>query len=298
LLDRLSKEKAQKAFDTCVRSLEQTMKYLETPMPQYLPVSIRQGYEDSVSSLVVVTRDLVRRHLGDAWLMWAMAQRASVPVKIEACVDKGLSYYWRALASNGVPGVGQGLLRDCLAKVHQDIVACWNFREGETILNSEEFKQLMFYLTQDVSNPAPANETSPPPELDRIAHFVTLVTAASAPIAPPVAILGLTYFFLHWVSNAILDTVPDVQRLLMAYAVDLILVMESLFKFTLQPGLSGTTSWGVLKEAFEAYERSDAPQDIHDAVRTFVDQSCERLELVGISQKIEQLIHEHHQLGV
>jgi hypothetical protein len=48
---------------------------------------VRRGYEDDVSHLVEVTRDLVRDYLGDAWLMWAMAQRASVPVKIDACIE-------------------------------------------------------------------------------------------------------------------------------------------------------------------------------------------------------------------
>lgn len=60
-------------------------------------------------------------------------------------------------------------LRDCLAKVHQDIVTSWNFRDEENvsllgplwcneeyltvpwqILSSEEFRQLMQYIVQGV----------------------------------------------------------------------------------------------------------------------------------------------------
>ena len=44
-----------------------------------------------------------------------------------------------------------------------------------------------------------------PPNIDRISQFVSLVTAASAPIAPPVAILGLTYIFLQWLSTSVLE---------------------------------------------------------------------------------------------
>lgn len=40
------------------------------------------------------------------------------------------SDYRNALAGS-VPGVGQMLLRDCLAKVHQDIITCWNFRDED-----------------------------------------------------------------------------------------------------------------------------------------------------------------------
>ena len=60
------------------------------------------------------------------------------------------------------------LLGDCLGRVHQDIITCWNFRDEEKArislwcsepysnhifrktLSSNEFKQLMQYLVQDV----------------------------------------------------------------------------------------------------------------------------------------------------
>jgi len=48
---------------------------------------VRPGYQEDVSALVEVTRDIVKERLkGDPWIMWAIAQRASLPVKIEACV--------------------------------------------------------------------------------------------------------------------------------------------------------------------------------------------------------------------
>jgi hypothetical protein len=113
------------------------MAHLEIPMPQYVKVSgifvslqylsgfdhshslVRPGYQEDVSALVEVTRDIVKERLkGDAWIMWAIAQRASLPVKIEACVTKGTSYY-RCVLSGSVPGFGQMLLRTCLVQVHR-----------------------------------------------------------------------------------------------------------------------------------------------------------------------------------
>ena len=44
---------------------------------------------------------------------------------------------------------------------------------------------------------------------------MTLITAASAPIAPPVAILGLTYLFVKWLSDSVLDNAyvsPEVRN--------------------------------------------------------------------------------------
>ena len=52
---------------------------------------------------------------------------------------------------------------------------------------------------------------------------------------------------------------PSVQRLLIAYTVDLISVLRKLFDITLSgrsPGSTITITWAELQEAFEAYEIS------------------------------------------
>ena len=45
------------------------------------------------------------------------------------------------------------------------------------------------------------------PAVDVINQFVTLASSAAAPIAPPVAILGLTYSFVQWLSTTALENV-------------------------------------------------------------------------------------------
>lgn len=48
---------------------------------------VRPGHREDISELVKVTRDIVQERVkGDAWMLWAIAQRASLPLKIEACV--------------------------------------------------------------------------------------------------------------------------------------------------------------------------------------------------------------------
>jgi hypothetical protein len=44
-----------------------------------------------------------------------------------------------------------------------------------------------------------------PPAVDVINQFVTLATSTSAPVCPPVAILGLTYHFVSWLSTTTLE---------------------------------------------------------------------------------------------
>ena len=141
---------------------------------------------------------------------------------------------------------------------------------------------------------------------------MSLVTAASAPIAPPAAILGLTYFFVKWVSTSVLKNVyvcldsrspvangnvsrPPVQCLLMTYTLDLVLVLKSLFDFTLAPNLSGSLTWNVLKEAFEAYEQSESRRRIHDNVSSNFRQGEGILTADCIRKKVREMLHQYAQ---
>ena len=56
---------------------------------QYGPDSllVRPGHQEDIAELVTVTRDVVlERVKGDAWVLWAIAQRQNLPVKIDACI--------------------------------------------------------------------------------------------------------------------------------------------------------------------------------------------------------------------
>ena len=83
---------------------------------------------------------------------------------------------------------------------------------------------------------------------------------------------------------------PSVKRILMAYAVDLIWVLKSLFDFTLQPRLAGKTDWEVLTEAFEAYERTSDRQRIHDSCRSAFQQNNRILDRDDFRRKLKELL--------
>ena len=102
-LDSRSVEEALKAFEKCLQSLRQTMRRLNVQMPPYARVSgtfmplhsvpdinrlsVRPNFQEDISEVVEVTRKTVKERLqGDAWIMWAIVQRANLPVKIEACI--------------------------------------------------------------------------------------------------------------------------------------------------------------------------------------------------------------------
>ncbi|KAJ6534529.1 hypothetical protein DFH09DRAFT_122306 [Mycena vulgaris] len=304
-----SKNAAQRDFDGHVESLKDAAKRLKIGMPSVINVSVRAGYNDNILKLIDLTRNTVEERMkGDAWIMWAIAQKASVPLKIEACVSKGMSYYWRAL-SGSIPVAGKLLLRECLLKVHQDIIACWNIGNAESMLNGDEFKHLMLYVVQDMQRECRTNSSSV--DTGKISDFVTLCTAASAAIAPPVAILGLTYFFVSWISNAVLENMyvstiaariafppnfgsPEVERVLIAYTVDLILVLEELFKIVLQPKAAGSASWNDLREAFEAYHRTTSQSTVHGAVSDLVENRGQLItDLNFLRKSVEELVQKY-----
>ena len=101
-MHRRTVEDAEEAFKSILQSLRVTIDNLGMPMPTYARVSgifcaialpsidqfvVREGYQKDVSYLVGVTRDVVKELvIGDAWVLWSRAKRASLPDKIEACV--------------------------------------------------------------------------------------------------------------------------------------------------------------------------------------------------------------------
>ncbi|KAJ7817923.1 hypothetical protein B0H14DRAFT_1380040 [Mycena olivaceomarginata] len=283
---------AQSVFDLHVKSLQDAADRLRIEMPKYINVSVKQGYSDNIVPLVNMTQKIVKDRLeGDAWIMWSVAQMVSLPLKIEACVDKGINYYPRALTGS-IPGVGPLLLHECLLKVHQDIIACWNLRNAETVLNGDNFKHLMLYVIQDMQNNSQTR--SSPVDIEKVSNFVTLCTAVTSAIAPPVAILGLTFFFVSWISNAVLNNTPAVQRVLIAYTVDLIMVLQELFKITLQPKSHGSVSWPDLQEAFEAYQRTTSQRTVHSAVSDLVEK-CGQLsmDLTVIRESVKEMLEQY-----
>ncbi|KAH9002320.1 hypothetical protein EDB86DRAFT_3241886 [Lactarius hatsudake] len=277
---------AQKAFDFCLRVFEHSMKRLRIPMPRHTRVSVRPGHQEDVSSLVKVTHDIVKERVkGDAWVMWAISQRKSLPLKIHTCITKGTGYYRRALMGS-VPGLGQLLLRNCLEKIHNNIVTCWNFK-GE-VLNSPKFQKQMLGLVHDV-------HTEPNVSILRnvnVNNQYLTSTTASAPTLPPITIQGPVEIFVEWLSTTVLENVPSVQRVLIVYTADLVSVLVELFGITLRPELAFRTDWTELQAAFEAYERSSSRQRIRESICSKTTWDNGILTADGIDKKLHELLQE------
>jgi len=260
-LPRRIVEEANKAFKTCLESLNLKS---GTPMPTYAKVSVRPGYEEDISYLSEVTGDVAQARVeGDAWVLWAMAQRASLPVKIKACITKGISYYTQAFASS-LPLFGRRILRDCLDNVHNDIIACWNFKDEGKVLNSPEFQERMFFLVDDVQTERSAKT----PNVDEASKYLTFVKNASPALVPFAGNIGVAVMSAQWLTMSLGENFSEARRLLITYIVDLVNVLIELFNLTLRVDLILTTTWTELREAFEAYQGSSSCQSIHDSIRS------------------------------
>ena len=110
-LRQLSLEDAQEAFNVCLKSLQRSADYLKISVPLHARISGAfppmysrctiwysnslgcPSHQEDISELVKVTRDIVKERVKrDAW---AIAQGASLPLKIEASV----TYVLRQLSS-------------------------------------------------------------------------------------------------------------------------------------------------------------------------------------------------------
>jgi len=220
---------------------------------------VRKGYEKEVASLVEITRGVAKARVeGDAWVLWSMAQRASLPVKIEASITKGIRYYMQATAGS-LPFFGQLILRDCLQKAHKDIISCWNFKDEGEVLNSPEFQDWMFRLVDDVQTVT--RPSAKPANVDED-------TSASTSLGPFVAAASAVASSARWLSMTLGQDYSKAQRLLIAYIVDLVKIMLELFDITLRVQVALTVHWVELQEAFEAYQRSPSCQSIHESIRS------------------------------
>ncbi|KAJ6465726.1 hypothetical protein C8R45DRAFT_1022164 [Mycena sanguinolenta] len=294
--DRLVRQPGYKEgdFDSSVKTLRDAASKMGIPMPRYITVSVRKKHDANIPVLVDITRAAVDEYFKEdakiVSVVLSVAQRANVSLKIEVCISKGMNSYWRALPA-ALPGLGNMLLHNCLATIHNDIIKCWNLPDAEKLLIDDNFRQLMLYVVQDMhtsSHPAAS-----PPDLDKITQFLDLCAAITPAIAPPAAILGLAYFFLKWLSNEILQNTPDVQQVLIAYIVDLMLVLAELLNFAELKALkSEKLTWAELDEAFQAYYRSPWQPRVHSRVRDLVGQHG-ILDFLNIRREMESIVNEY-----
>jgi len=231
----------------------------------HVTISTKSGYDDTLNELIRLTFDNVREHVAkEASIVTAMAQKVNPGVKIDGSIEVGRSKYWRGLgASANFPGK---TLLDCLDVIHTDIVNVWNFDDGAMHLHSKEFKALMANMLDDLVD---VLNTPSAVGLSMAASIAGILTSvvATGPAAPIVIPIAASLVLAKWMYDVYKRT-DDTLRRLMAYIVDLTLVMQNLFwlvMITPRP-----FSRRLIKLAYMAYNKSEAKSEVHNKISKFV----------------------------
>ncbi|KAF8879740.1 hypothetical protein BD779DRAFT_1474212 [Infundibulicybe gibba] len=269
---------------TCLVPLREATRHFPAPLSSVaVSTQMPSGPSgDSLKELMEVTQ----RHVDSSvYMIWALAQRVNVDMKIEASILIGKRKYWRGLASSFF-FAGKTLM-SCLNLIHRDIIAVWNFCDDDKrqYLQSDEFKAMIVDFVSDLIEPTKHREHSG--TLEGIAAAVTDVLV---PDALPVVKIGVTVGvkFAQWVYD-VYSTAPHVIRCLMGYIVDLIIVMQSLFWMMKKRGEEKRKKekWGkeeregghgyglsigreLIKEAAAMYRKSGDLAQVHESITKFV----------------------------
>ncbi|KAG5338323.1 hypothetical protein C0989_007561 [Termitomyces sp. Mn162] len=161
------------------------------------------GFLHTLEELTDVTRKCL--HTQETFVPWAVAQRIDSKQKVETSIEEGSKSmynfdladfaglttsagYWKDMAKSTV--FRDHILKDCLWRIHLDIIKVWNFRDPQGLLIGREFHVQMLKLIEEFV-PQPQNRLSTMRHLP----VVAALAAIFGPLFPPLAIaLGAVGF--------------------------------------------------------------------------------------------------------
>ncbi|KAJ7798431.1 hypothetical protein B0H14DRAFT_2906629 [Mycena olivaceomarginata] len=159
--------------------------------------------------------------------------------------------YWRGLASSTYfPGFK---LETCLAAIHVDIIASWNFNDPDDLVIPDEQEVKSWFKNAEKLQPL----------IGVGAAIATQFPAAAPVVIPVIAAIGLSALFLTWFAS-VYERTAEVLRFFMGYIVDLTLVMDHLF---LAP-----SSRPDINLALENYKKSEVAA-VHTKIRKYAKTS-------------------------
>jgi len=250
-------------------------------------VSTRNAYEDTLSRLIQLTFNLVRDKVAvEASVVTAIAQKVNPGVNIEASIAVGRMKYWKGLASS--TSFTNKAMEQCLDVIHGDIVTVWSLNDPYKHLRSKEFKALITNLVDDLSQ----NNTT----LTISSACMSMAGTISGVIGGPAALIVMPIVgclvFAKWVYDVYQQSHVTLRRL-MAYIVDLTLVMQNVF--WLVAIYRVPVSIILVKVAYGAYKKSIVMPDVHERIKKHVEGQTvrDRLDRDSALSKVIDLLKEY-----
>jgi len=227
-----------------------------------------EHHRPDLSDLIKITQNLVTRDEGIVQIVSAMAQRANALVKIQVSAEVGMKRYWQGLASSA--NFGGSTLEKCLDTIHCEITDSWNFDDPHEFLIGQAFREQLKALAQ-LAIPDESSARSWFPNLDNLQNLVGMGSLVVAGAAPIVAGVTLSAMGLKFFGNMYSNT-PEALRCLMAYIVDLTLVLDHLFLVVvvLKPPRRLTSEHVDI--AINNYRNTDAGE-VHRKIRQYANEA-------------------------
>ncbi|KAJ7212647.1 hypothetical protein GGX14DRAFT_446771 [Mycena pura] len=285
----LSAENANNKFqELCIKPLGQISSKLRYARSSGLSGKPNSSPDrQALDALIKITRDLVEREVeGEAWIVSAMAQRASAQVKINASIEVGMKRYWQGLASS-TKFLGW-TLEACLNAVHKEMTDSWNFYDPHDLLLSPGFLEKIRSLAQLVT-PNESEAKSWFDNLDAIRTWVGLVVGATvaATAGPVIAAIGVSAWFIRFIADAYNNT-PETLRCFMGYILDLTLVLHQLFLVVISIRPLRPLTDADIDMALDNYKVGDMGM-VHHEIRQYV-RDTNILQSNAAETKVKELV--------
>ncbi|KZP15875.1 hypothetical protein FIBSPDRAFT_1047820 [Athelia psychrophila] len=247
---------------TCIAPLR---KLVKDGIP-HSTVSNKKGHEKTLQDLIELTKAEIGKHLPEvAQVVMGIAQQISPKGKIESSIAVGKRRHWKSLGTS-ISFFGKQL-KDCLDVIRVDVVTVWAIEDPHNHLGSDEFQALIVGLVGEMSDNRAENAGKA--LVTGLAAAIGLVGTVG-PAAPVVAPAAVVVVLAKWVYDTY-SQIPDILMRLMAYVVDLILVMQLLF--LVLAGEKAKISKPLIMCVVEVYRDSIVKAEVHTKIKTYVTES-------------------------
>ncbi|KAF8121946.1 hypothetical protein EV363DRAFT_1405326 [Boletus edulis] len=255
----------------------------------HVAVSVHDGYSESLTELVkAMGKNMAEYHVDEApRLVASIAQRVSIKQKIELSIAYVLLEYWRMHLKCAVLHIQT--IEEYLQVIRKDVVTAWNFNDPRQCLMDDNIIGALLRPDE------PVDTSKAPPNMTSFASFASLLGSAlealkclsgSGEVILSVvgAAADITISTARTVREMYREAKGDV-KILMAYVVDLICIMQAIFLLTSGGRVAVTTK--TVNLAVQAYE--EPRKIVHRIVKAFDG----KLGRDRVLDEIEELIWRH-----
>ncbi|KAG6829613.1 hypothetical protein H0H92_004020 [Tricholoma furcatifolium] len=219
---------------------------IERSTEQLRKQGVSDSWHDGIESLKtleqlteVTTKCLKTK---ETFVPWAVAQRIDPVQKVQTSIEFFRSFpgptdvvnildYWRDMAKSTV--FKKHVLKDCLLRIHLDIIKVWNFRDPDKILTGNNFHAQMLSLIEPFMTPPPAPSASMAQQLAPLGAIGSAFLPLSAPLAIALCAVGVALVVISFLYETYKAT-PETALCLEAYIANLSLFLHELFVTALQ----------------------------------------------------------------